>query len=415
MKTIQLFLILAIANFSNAQDFNYEISNTYINKFGKNTDLVGFIPLFKLDSNLIHNRESSATIKQFPKTINRSKTAYCFVYFTGMKNSIFKTALTLLVENYETMSPTIYVDRNGNLDFTDDGPPLKLNDKLILKLANSDDNSANYHYQIAKSQISKKNEDKIKNRYASKFPKNNIISPGNWLTNQRLFVRISKGIIDNNPITIFLIDNTADGLFTFDTHELGDRILITEGEVNEDVDLSSYFRQAEPIDHNAIFELYGKKYSVKKTSRNGETLTIAETNKNTRAIFKEGHDVSSLKIELLNGTLVSIKDLIKEEKPLLIDVGGTWCGGCISQERTIKYIYENMDIEVLGVFDYDTRQSVTKYVNKHKLEWPVALIDSNFKNIFRINSYPTYILISSKGEIILVDHNSEQIAKYLKS
>jgi len=416
MKTILLFLFFStIANFVDAQDLDYNLSNTYINQFGKHTDLVGFIPLFKLDSDSIHNKQLSLIIRRLPNTINKSKTAYCFVYFTGIGNSLFDTELTLLVENYETNNPTIYIDRNGNLDFADDSAPLKLNDRLILKLANGDDNSAIYHYQIAKSQISKENENQIKNRYASRFPKSSIISPVNWLTNQRLSVRISREMIGNNPISILLQDNTVDGLFTFQTHETGDRIFIAEGEIEEDIDLQSYLRQAEPIDHNAVFELYGKNYNVKKTSKNGQALTIAETIINTRTMFKEGEDISSFTFELLDGKSVRIKDLLKEKKPLLIDVGGTWCGGCIRQQSTIKKLYKDGKLEIIGVFDHDTPQSVTKYVKKHNINWPVALVDSAFKNMFRINSYPTYILISSEGKIIFMDRNSEQIVKYLQS
>lgn len=413
MKVILLFFFFVITNFVNGQDLNFKISNTYINPFGQNTDLVGFIPLFQLDSDSVHNKQNSAKIRRLPKTINKLKTAYCFIRFAGVKNSIFKNELTLLIENYTTDSPTIYIDRNGNLDFTDDGEQLIHNKDVILRLANSDNNSANYHYRISKSQINKANEKRIKNRYASKYPKSRIISPLYWLTKQRLSVRASKGKIGKNPITILLQDNSVDGVFTFQTDEMGDRILLIEGEIGKDIDISSYLRQGEPIGLNAIFELYGKKYSVKNISENGESLTIAETNKDTRITFKKDTDVSSFEIELLTGESIKIENLIKEKKYLLIDVGGTWCGGCITQEPTIKKLYKEGKVEVIGVFDHDTPESVANYVKKHKIEWPVALVNSTFKDMFRVSSYPTYILISPEGKIVLIDQNSEQIAKYI--
>jgi thiol-disulfide isomerase/thioredoxin len=413
MKVILLFFFFFITNYVNGQELQFKISNTYINPFGLNTDLVGFIPLFKLDSDSIDNKQNSAKIRRLPKTINRLKTAYCFLRFAGVKNSIFKNELTLLVENYQTDSPTIYIDRNGNLDFTDDGEHLKLNKDLILRLANSDNNSAIYHYRIARSQITIANEERIKNRYASKYPKSRIISPIYWLTKQRHSVRASKGKIGENPITILLQDNSIDGLFTFQTDEMGDRIILIEGEIGKDIDITSYLRQGEPIDHNAIFELYGKKYCVIFFSKSGESLSITETNKDTRIIFKEDIDVSSFEIELLTGESLRIENLIKEKKYLLVDVGGTWCGGCINQEPTIKKLYKDGKVEVIGVFDHDTPESVANYIKKHEIEWSVALVNSTFKEMFRINSYPTYILISPEGKIVLIDQNSEQIAKYL--
>lgn len=413
-KILQLILFFAFSSNISAQDINFNISKTYIYQFGKNSDLIGFCPLFKLNSDAIHNKVYSAKIKHLPKSINISKIAYGFLYFKGLKNSSFENELVLLVENYETSNPIIYVDSNGNLDFTDDGKPYNLKEISTLKLANSEDSSANYNYQIAKSKISEENEHQIRNKYASKFPKSNIISADKWLTTQRLFVRMSKEKINNKAITIFLIDNSADGLFNFQTNENGDRILIVEGEVDINKDLTFLFRQAQPIDHNAIFELYGKSYYPKTVSINGDGLTITETSENTRVFYKDGQDISSLNIELLNGCYTTIKDLIKENKYLLIDFGGTWCGGCISQEPTIKAIYESGKAEVIGFFVYDTPESVGKYIKEHNIKWPVALVNSDVKNMFNFNSYPTYILISSEGKIILGDINSEQIVKYLE-
>ena len=404
-----------MTSFVYAQELTFNLSDTYTNQFGLNSDSVGFIPLFKLDFDSIHNKQYSAKIKELPKTINTSKTAYGFLYFKGLKNSMFDKELTLLIENYESNNPIIFVDRNGNLDFTDDGKPIKLIDKLTLKLGNSENSSAVYHYQISKSRIIEKYESKFRSRFAPMFPKSTIVSAVNWLTTKRFSVRMSKDIISDNTITIFLLDNSVDGLFTFQPDDYGDRILIIEGIVDENEDLTSLFRQAEPIDHNAVFELYGKKYYIKNASNTGETITIAKTSKNTRVMFKEGQDISSFTIKLLDGTSVMIKDLIKEKKYLIIDVGGTWCGGCIAQEPTIKKIYESGKAEVIGLFDHDTPKSVTKYVKKHDLKWPVALVDSTFKGMFRVISYPTYILVSPESKIVLADMNSEQIAKYLKN
>jgi len=415
MKKIQLIIILIFTCVINAQNVSFSISETYINQFGKETDLIGFNPLFKLDSDYIHNKQHSEKIKHLPKTINKSQTAYGFIFFTGINSSFFNKELTFLVENYMTNSPTIFIDRNGNLDFTDDGEPLTLKDKLDLKLTNENDNTANFHYQIAKSQINKENENRILNRFSSKFPNSSIVSAVYWLTNQRLNVKVSKEVIDNKPITIFLLDNSVDGLFTFQTNDYGDRILIIEGKVNENMDLTSLFRQAKPIDNNTIFELYGKRYYIKSLSKNGKKITITETEKETVAMYKNEQDVSSFAIKLLDGISITIKDLIKEKKYLLIDIGGTWCGGCISQESTIKKIYKSGKVEVIGLFDHDTPQSVRKYVKKHNILWPVALVNSTFKDMFKVNSYPTYILISSTGKLKLADINSEQIVKYLKN
>jgi len=413
MKQIQLILVLIVSSIIYAQEVTFNVSDTYVDQLGKNSDATGFTPLFKLDSDVIHNQQKSAKIKRFPKAINKSKTAYAFLYFKGVKSSLFKDELVLLIENYESKNPTIYIDRNGNLDFTDDESPINLNGNIILKLKNSDDNSAIYHYNISKSKILEKYESRVRNRYAPRFPKSSIISTTNWIADRPHFVRVSKETLNGKPITIFLLDTSADGLFTFQTESYGDRILIVEGEIDINNDMTSLFRQAEPIDHNAVFELYGKKYYIKNVSKNGNSLTIAETDKKPKVVFKEGQDISSFSIKLLDGSSTTVKDLIKENKHLIIDVGGTWCGGCITQEPTIKKIYDSGKAKVIGLFDHDTPKSVGRYIKKHNLKWPVALVSPEFKKMFRVISYPTYIIVSPKGKIVLADRNSEKIKEFL--
>ena len=390
------------------------MNNDYINQFGKGSDLVNFIPLFKLSSNYLHNSQQSLKIKNLPQAINKENTAYGFILFSGLNNSSFEKEISILVENYAEQNPILYIDRNGNLDFNDDGEPLVLKEELNLKLSNEDINSAYYNYQLGKSRISSDNESQLRGRYASKFPESELISAKNWLTSRRLSVRVCRESINGKPITVFLIDNSIDGIFTFQPDRYGDRILIVEGSIDDTEDKTSLFRQAEPIDHNAVFELYGMNYYVKNVSKNGDGLTISRTSKDTRVMFKDGQDISSFTINLLDETSVVIKDIIKGEKHLLIDVGATWCGGCIRQEPIIKELYNNGLVEVVGLFDYDTPQSVNKYVERHSLKWPVALVDSTFKEMFRINSYPTYVLVSPEGKIVMADTNSEQIANFLR-
>ncbi|WP_299272574.1 TlpA disulfide reductase family protein [uncultured Psychroserpens sp.] len=413
MKKSQLFFILIFTHFLNAQDINFDIQNLYVTPFGMTSDLVGFSPLFELDSDSIHNKVQSKKIQKLPKNLNVSKTAYCFFYFTGITSSLFENELTVLIENYSTDNPSIFIDRNGNLDFTDDGIPISFENNLTIALENGSSSLANYHYMLSKSQISPEYQGRLKQKYEKKFQKSNLVLAKHWLAFKRLSVRVSKHYIDNKPITILLIDNSADGIFSFQTDELGDRILVLEGHIDTDKTLVSMLRFAEPISHNAIFKIYNKKYHIKNVTSNGNKITLSKTYKKPSYDFKKIKDLTSLSITLLDGTLVSLKDLMKTKKYLLIDVGGTWCKGCISQEPIIKNIYNNSKVEVLGVFKHDTHKSVKNYLNNHKLKWPVALTNDNFDDIFRINTFPTYILISNDGKVILIDIDAKKIERYI--
>lgn len=397
------------------QDLKFDISNNYVNPVGQDTDLVSFNPLFKLNNQVIINKTEHKLIKQLPKELESEPLIYGFLFFTGNPTSEFKNEIVFLVKDYNSSLASLYIDKNGNLDFTDDGFPIKFNkEELIISLENENNKSSAYHYKLGKSKISPENANSVKNRYASKYPEATIVEVRYWLTNQRLSVKLSKHILNDKPITILLNDASADGMYTFDTTDFGDRIVIVEGHLDSNKDLSAVLRLGEPIDKNAVFILYGKTYGVKHINQEGSVLEIEETKLRTSIKTKVGSNVSDLNIELLNGSTINLNDLVANDNYLLLDFGGTWCGGCIMQEPTIKKVFQTKKVNIVGIFDYDTKTSVINYVKKHHIEWPVALMTPQLKEMFSVNAYPTYILIAPNKQIELIEFKSENILKHFQ-
>ncbi|MCB0462392.1 MAG: TlpA family protein disulfide reductase [Flavobacteriaceae bacterium] len=397
------------------QNLKFNLSNTYINPFGANTDLVSFNPLFKLDNQVIINKTERKSIKHLPKELKGETLAYGFLFFEGNSASEFKKEVVFLVKDYNSSLASLYIDKNGNLDFTDDGLPIMFNkEELVISLKNENNASSAYHYKLGKSNITPNNTSSLKNRFASKYPNADIVDAKYWLTNQRLSVKLSKHTLNGKPITILLNDTSADGIYTFDTSDFGDRIVIFEGHIDANKDLSSFLRLGEPIDKNAVFMLFGKKYGVKHINQQGSVLEIEETDMRTSIKTKVGSNVSGLSIELLDGNTINLNDLIANDNYLLLDFGGTWCGGCIMQEPTIKKVFKTNKVNIVGIFDYDTKISVNNYVKKHDIKWPVALMTHQLKEMFSVNAYPTYILIAPNKQIVMIEFKSENILKHFQ-
>ncbi len=90
-------------------------------------------PLFRYHSTAIEEYEKfgvlnkkplgTFSIKKFPDMSDAVDTAYGFIYYSGAPSNINRGYVTVLVNNYRRwVKPAIfYVDRNNNLDFTDDG------------------------------------------------------------------------------------------------------------------------------------------------------------------------------------------------------------------------------------------------------------------------------------------------------
>ncbi|QNR23087.1 TlpA family protein disulfide reductase [Croceimicrobium hydrocarbonivorans] len=409
MKFSALFLLLTFSYPIIAQEIPLELEANYISQFGLESDLVSFVPLFKLSKNQINNQEQSADIKQLPKGIKTENTAYGFLYFTGLKHSSFPREICFLIEGYQDSVATIYLDRNGNLDFSDDGKAISYKNKETFSLANENHQKAILYYEIGRSQISPNNESALKSRYQSKYPKSEIIGPRFWLTAKRLNLRLSQNSLEGKAISILLLDNSADGCFRMETHSQGDRILILEGTFQGNQDFSSLLRQAQVLDPNAVFSLYSQAYYLKSFSPDGRQISLAKTSTKPEPVFIEGEDISDFSIQLLDGSSANVGSFLKDGKPLIIDVGGTWCGGCLKQEPEIKKIYASTKVEVIGVFEHDNQQSVEVYRKSHDLPWTLALADAKFRKHFNITLFPSYILVSPEGKIISVVNNARDI------
>jgi thiol-disulfide isomerase/thioredoxin len=412
LRHIFIPLVLMISYHGNAQEHSIILSDTHVSQFGKGSDLVSFSPVSKLNSKTISNRSASADLRKLPSNETLKNPAHFFLYFSGVKNSVFGNEIAVLMDDYLSDTPILFIDSNGNLDFTDDGAPVSLTNETMVKLKNSGDESRKLHYQLARSKVSSENAPRMESRYAAQFTKNELIPANLWVTNQRLSVNLTLSEIAGQKMTILLMDGNADGLYSFDPDDEGDRIALIEGHLNSENDLTEYLRLGEPIDHNAVFTLYGKNYRFSALTQT--QLTISSTTKDTKSFFKKGEDISNLEITLIDGKTISVKDYLDGKTPLLLDVGGTWCGGCVAQEPIIKALAEKKSVKVIGIFGNDTKERVEKYVKTHQLNWPVALMSESFKEAFRIDSYPTYILVSPEGKIIFMTMSADNVVESLK-
>jgi thiol-disulfide isomerase/thioredoxin len=126
------------------------------------------------------------------------------------------------------------------------------------------------------------------------------------------------------------------------------------------------------------------------------------TGLNNGAIFK------NYKLTLVDGSIKSIDDLLKQNNYLIIDFWGTWCEPCIKSIPKLKQLKEqNTSVEILGVsYDKDLNK-VKDFIRKHNMEYPNYFIsqnpdlttNENLIDRLKINSFPTYILIDKNRKI----------------
>ena len=126
----------------------------------------------------------------------------------------------------------------------------------------------------------------------------------------------------------------------------------------------------------------------------------------------KGDIISNFMFEELNTNQhFNIDNLLKNKNYLLIDFWGTWCAPCVELTPDIVKLHkENIsNLNILSVAHQKNKLELVDYIKKNNMNWNNVIIDENAKgkntksnvlNSLRIYSYPTFILINKKREIL---------------
>jgi hypothetical protein len=162
-----LFLLISIVSYSqNVVQVNFD-EPAYDERYFK-SKLV--IPVFRFTSPELEEYEKFGapgkkgldkfTIKKLPDMAGCDDTAYGFIYYTGYPAAINRGYVTMLIGNHRRwMKPAIlYIDRNNNLDFTDDGPADTMQytmPSIKITMPNTNAQGANYNVVLSRFDIEK--------------------------------------------------------------------------------------------------------------------------------------------------------------------------------------------------------------------------------------------------------------------
>jgi len=178
--------------------------------------------------------------------------------------------------------------------------------------------------------------------------------------------------------------------------------------------------------------IYGHDIKFSEISFDGKRIKYIDLGKSNSSIrgFNTGYKYPSFNYyELISGKSYSTDKLLEQKKYILIDFWGTWCKPCIEGIPDLIKISEKykQDIEIISIaseLKMDTSKLIDA-IKKYKMNWHQVLVnnaESNYINSilrqYRIDSYPTFLIVNSKGEIIMRStgyKNTQLINKLLKT
>jgi len=114
----------------------------------------------------------------------------------------------------------------------------------------------------------------------------------------------------------------------------------------------------------------------------------------------------NLEIKNINGEIVSLKNILREDKTIILSFFATWCSPCIKELNTLNEVYEkwkedyNVDIIAISIDDSKSVSRVKPLVKTKGWTFPVYLdINSDVKRAFNVINLP-HIIILKKGKIV---------------
>jgi thiol-disulfide isomerase/thioredoxin len=135
--------------------------------------------------------------------------------------------------------------------------------------------------------------------------------------------------------------------------------------------------------------------------------------------WKEGIDASAIKAPPINLNLLTKKPFSSKTyygQWILVDFWGTWCKPCREEHPALQKFYDATtakqpkNLTLLTVASRDTEQRVTDYMTSKKYSFPVAMSDKKIDKSFKVQGYPTKILITPTGKYVTVPFGVDWIS-----
>ena len=116
-----------------------------------------------------------------------------------------------------------------------------------------------------------------------------------------------------------------------------------------------------------------------------------------------GEVIPAFELPALGGEEVSSSSYLG--KPVVLNFWATWCGPCVKEIPTLKAIHRDSPAHVVTIaIDAQGESIVRPFVEKHGIEYPVLIGDTELFRRFNGRGVPYTLILDASLKVVTVHH-----------
>ncbi len=402
--------------------FNFALSTVYAQQdllYVKVTDwacddrfkkLEIVLPLFVVENDLVETNdlENMVQSKKIPiiKPAGYTDYAYGHLYFRGIPNPINPGFVTVLVANFKSREPKVFVDANNNYNFTDDAPPRILpmafntTDTVMIELNRPDNPEAGTAFVLSRFDYGKKYNYKklLDEHYQMYYPNRKFAGIDYCLREQRYITRSGVVNYGTDSFRIALYDGNNNGFFN-DT----DTDKIITADIADSIFDSRDGLRAFTITNkkeDLYIEKDGEQFEILQIDAAGQYIVLKSLKEKIEfEKLPEGKKIPKFKFMDWEGKVYKNKKFRKYD--VYIYFTGPNAKNFSKDTAMLREIAtKNPDkLKVIGFIDVNKSYELKIFGTYSNLNWIAAFKDKDINKMLKVRGLPSSIWVGKKRRL----------------
>jgi len=314
--------------------------------------------------------------------------------------------IAILVEGIRSTHPTLFIDHNNNLDFTDDESLAFSEDSIDISFSR-DNGTQVIHRWYKVPDSSRTNSDRIVASYLSKDKPYD-----DYFFKQELRMKAGDVAVANDSFRVGLYDMNNNGFFNdvnidrLSVGEFGNKNLSTER-----------YKGAQVLDSTNFFQGKNTAFQITEIDSLGDYLKIKKAyNEDLDNKISKGDQIPNYQLDMFNGDTVELTTLMQENEYLYLNFWAGWCVGCIEEIRDLKKLHKKHSnkIRIVGLNYNEGRKRATQFLQKYKIDWAIAESKKRINKDLNIYGLPRGVLVNRDLKILRMNIHPDDLIKKLE-